>query len=183
MNIIITGIQGSGKGTHGLKLSNDLKIPHISFGDVIRKHLENDINAFSDYTINDYKDGKLAPDNVLFKIAETELKKSYVKRGFILDGFPRTPGQHQYLVNNFLIDVCIELLIPEEVAIDRLLSRGRVDDTEKGIKKRISQFKTQTKSLFNGYRKNGTLISINTNQSIESSYQEILNKINPFLKK
>ena len=183
MNIIIAGIQGSGKGTHGINLAKRLKIPHISFGDAIHKHLTEETGIATPYTLNDYNAGILAPDKTLFAVADYELESSRVNKGFILDGFPRTPGQHQYVTNNFLIDVCILLDIPDEVAASRLMARGRADDTEKGIVKRLEQFKTTTQPVFNYYEKQERLIRVNTNQPRMDSFQEILEKIQPFLKK
>jgi len=183
MNIIIAGIQGSGKGTHGKKLAKLLKIPHISFGDAIHKHLVDETGIADPYTIADYNAGTLAPDSALFKVAEFELKPSRVKKGFLLDGFPRTPGQHQYVANNFLVDVCIVLDIPDEVSVGRLMKRGRIDDTESGITKRLEQFKSVTEPIFSYYEKRDMLIRVNTNQPIQDSYAEIIKKLEPFLKK
>ncbi len=177
MNIIIAGVQGSGKGTHGKMLSEKLTIPHISMGDTIYKHLVNNTGIANPYTINDYNSGTLAPDSSLFNIADYELKPSRVKNGFILDGFPRTKGQNDYVINNFNIDICIYLTIPNDVAIDRLMNRGRVDDTESGIKHRLNQFKTITEPIFDYYREENRIVEINTNQSIEDSFKEILEKV------
>lgn len=176
MNIIIAGIQGSGKGTHGKNLANHFNVPHISFGDALHKHLTENTGIASPYTLSEYNSGNLASDDVLFKVANDELKPSRVKKGFVLDGFPRTAPQHQYLVNNFLIDVCVVLEIPEEVTIRRLMKRGRADDTVLGIRKRIEQFREQTEPVFAYYERTGNLIRVNTNQSSEESFQEILKK-------
>jgi adenylate kinase len=183
MNIIIAGIQGAGKGTHGKRLAEMLKIPHISFGDAIHKHLIDVTGVTDPYTLNDYNSGILAPDDTLFNVAHYELKPSRVKKGFILDGFPRTPGQHQFVANNYLIDVCIVLDIPDEIAVERLMARGRVDDTKKGIARRLEQFKTITRPTFKYYIKHKKYITVDTNQPIEDTFAEILEKLQPFLKK
>lgn len=182
MNIIIAGIQGAGKGTHGTHLAGMLKIPHISFGDAIHKHLIDKTGVADPYTLDDYNSGTLAPDNTLFNVANYELKPSRVKEGFILDGFPRTPGQHQFVSNNYRIDVCIVLDIPDEVAVKRLMARGRIDDTEKGIAHRLDQFKKITQPTFSYYEKLNRLIKVDTNQPIEDTFNEILAKLQPFLK-
>lgn len=170
MNLMIAGIQGSGKGTHASNLAKLFNIKHISFGDAIKECLENDTSLVYPYTLMKYNNGELAPDDVLFKVANKYLKKD----GFILDGFPRTQGQMNYILDNFKIDHCIYLEIPESVAIERLQARGRSDDTEEGIKRRLAQFHEITEPIFKILDDRGILTRINTNQCKENTFYDII---------
>lgn len=181
MNILLAGVQGSGKGTQGKKLSKYLKIPHISVGDVIKSHLEKDSKIIYPYTWEEYNQGKLATDETMFNVLSHELKSSKAKKGFILDGFPRTSNQQQYVANNFLIDVCIQLDIPDDIVISRLTKRGRVDDTPKAIKRRIEHYR-QTQPIFNYYEKSNKLLKVTTDKDPDECFEEIKEKLNIFLK-
>ena len=171
MNLIIAGIQGSGKGTHAHTLSKMLNLTHVSFGDALKDCLVNDTALVYPYTLMKYNNGELAPDDVLFKVADKYLKLD----GFILDGFPRTQGQMDYVLDNFKIDHCIYLELPEAVTIERLKARGRSDDTDDGIKRRLTQFHELTEPIFKVLDNKGILTRVNTDQPIDKSFAEIIN--------
>lgn len=177
MNLMIAGIQGSGKGTHASHLSQLLGIKHISFGDTIKMCLEEEPELVYPYSLEKYNNGELAPDEVLFRVADKFVMEAANEGGFILDGFPRTQGQMDYVMKNIPIDVCIFLEISEEVAIKRLKSRGRSDDTEEGIKHRLKQFNEITSPIFTELEKAGKLHRVNTDQCHEDSFNDIMKVI------
>lgn len=120
MNIIIFGQPGIGKGSTSIRLSKKLNMPHIATGDILRdeaKKPNNKLKKFMDK-------GLLVPDNI---VSETILKKitsKDCKKGFILDGFPRTPNQADLLEKNSVkFDAVINLEAPTEVIIERLSGR------------------------------------------------------------
>lgn len=170
MNLIIAGIQGSGKGTHAASLAEIFKIKHISFGDAIKECLNNDASLVYPYTLEKYNNGELAPDDVLFKVADKYLTDG----GFILDGFPRTQGQMDYILDNFKIDHCIYLELDEEVAVERMKSRGRSDDSDDGIKRRLTQFHERTEPIFKVLEDRGIMTRVNSNLPKDETFAEII---------
>lgn len=170
MNLIIAGIQGSGKGTHATSLANKFNLKHISFGDTIKECLTNDPSLVYPYTLNKYNNGELAPDDVLFKVADKYLTEG----NFILDGFPRTQGQMDYILDHFKIDHCIYLELSEDVAIKRLKSRNRSDDSDEGIKRRLTQFHERTEPIFKIFEDRGIMTHVNSDQTEEDTLKKII---------
>ena len=178
MNIIITGIQGSGKGTHAKALADVLNIYHISFGDIIKQCFSEYPDLVLPYTLEKYNRGELAEDHVLFNIANKflpEIEQKY--GGFILDGFPRTEGQMKFVLDNYNIDKCIRLIIPREVAMERMRTRGRSDDTEEGINRRLDQYYNITEPIFNVFSNTDKLIEIDSTGSKKYTFTNILKKL------
>src|SRR5467141_798351 len=92
MRIILLGPPGAGKGTQAEKLSQYLGVPRISTGDILRHNVTE--NTELGKKAKSYMDsGKLVPDDIVMPMMERRLKESDAKKGFILDGFPRTIGQ------------------------------------------------------------------------------------------
>lgn len=127
MYIIMLGGPGSGKGSVGGKLSEDLKLPHIATGDIFRAELKNETELGK--KIRKYMDnGLLVPDEVVIEIVEERLSQDDTKNGAILDGFPRTKDQ-AIALDNFLskraqkINAAIELDVPDEDIIKRIVKR------------------------------------------------------------
>ena len=107
-NIIFFGPPGAGKGTQAKMISDYFNLPHLSTGDVLRKKLLDNDNL-----ANDLKEimssGKLVSDDILNTIVSSRLK-SEINKGFILDGYPRTLKQSEFL-ENFLCKYQIQLII------------------------------------------------------------------------
>lgn len=180
MNLLIAGIQGSGKGTHAKAIAKRFNLRHISFGDTIKHYLDTDPEFVLPYSLEKYNRGELAPNEVLYKVADAVLNVPMSKRldnGFILDGFPRTHSQMDYVLNNVRIDLCIMLTLPEDVVTERLLKRGRSDDTPEGIKKRLSSFKEFTLPIFKSLEDSGKIITTETNRPFNECSTEIIEKI------
>jgi adenylate kinase len=122
MRIVILGPPGSGKGTYSSRLSARLGIPHISTGDIFREEIKSGSELgrrISEYVSN----GRLVPDDTVNKVMEKRLSKEDCGRGFILDGYPRTIQQAEFLDRLSKIDVVINLNVPDEVIVRRLSSR------------------------------------------------------------
>jgi adenylate kinase len=126
MRVIFIGPPGSGKGTQAKRLASEHAIPHISTGDILRE-------AISDGTELGRKaapimaEGKLVSDDLMVGIIRDRLNKSDAKRGFILDGYPRTLVQAEKLENlvgNGSGGVrVLQLLVPDEVIVKRIALR------------------------------------------------------------
>ncbi|MEM2938984.1 MAG: adenylate kinase [Candidatus Bathyarchaeia archaeon] len=122
MRIVILGPPGSGKGTYASRLTSLLRIPHISTGDMVREEIraQTEIGKI----IKDYSDkGKLVPDEIIVNLLIRRLNETDAKRGFILDGFPRTMSQAESLEEISGVDLVINLNVPDDVIIQRLSNR------------------------------------------------------------
>lgn len=144
MNIILTGIQGSGKGTQAKALSSIMNLKHISTGDVLRKHISEKTEFGLAYEA-EYNKGNLAPDSIIFDIINYETTNLDGRAGYILDGFPRTQIQAEWVMENLDIDHIIELAVPRDRAMQWALGRGRSDDTVDAINARFNTYETVTK--------------------------------------
>jgi len=123
MNIILLGAPGAGKGTQAEIISAHLNIPTISTGDIIRAALKNGTEmglkakSFIDK-------GHLVPDEVVIGIVTERIKQEDCKKGFILDGFPRTIAQAEALdTSNITIDCVLDIEVDEEVIYKRMSGR------------------------------------------------------------
>lgn len=177
MKLVLIGIQGSGKSTQGNLLSKQLNIPYLSTGHIFRQ-LAKEKTTLGKYIKVVINSGLLVPDEKTIEIVNSYLKRPEYKKGYILDGFPRTLNQAKKFINN--IDKVIYLEIPEKEAIYRLVYRNseiREDETIPAIKKRIEQFKKFTLPVLDFYREQKKLIEIDGTQSIEAVNQEILKSL------
>lgn len=122
MNLIFLGAPGAGKGTHAAVLAKKLDIPAISTGDIIREALKSGTEMGLKAKV--YADaGKLVPDEIVIGIIRERLSKADCKKGFILDGFPRTIPQAEALDKMVRIDKVVELDTSEAVILKRLSGR------------------------------------------------------------
>ena len=122
MNLIILGPPGSGKGTCASKLKSIFNIPAMSTGDLFRETAKE--HAMLAKRIEKYlSQGYLVPDNTVIEIVKKRLRKPDCKKGFILDGFPRTIKQAKALEKFVNIDAVISLSVSEEIIVERLSNR------------------------------------------------------------
>lgn len=127
MVIIMLGAPGTGKGTVGKLLSEELGIVHISSGEIFRSYAKKH-NEIGEQIENYISNGLLVPDELAIQIVERRLKEPDVEKGVILDGFPRTRNQAIVLdyileLQNKAVDVAVELDLPDEDIIDRIVKR------------------------------------------------------------
>ncbi len=127
MYIIMLGKPGSGKGTVGKMLSEELGIIHISSGDLFRSYAKN-VDKIGEEIEKYISKGKLVPDKLAIQLVEKRLSEKDCKNGVILDGFPRTVEQAIELdrflnKNNQKINIALELALTDEDIIERITSR------------------------------------------------------------
>ncbi|MCX5667486.1 MAG: adenylate kinase, partial [Candidatus Omnitrophica bacterium] len=127
MNIVLLGPPGAGKGTQSVVLSKSYGIPHISTGDILREAVNSGTPMGNKAKIFMDK-GELVPDEVVVGIVVDSLGRDDTKKGYILDGFPRTLNQAEELDAALKkISSCIDMVlyfeIPENIAIERLTGR------------------------------------------------------------
>jgi adenylate kinase len=200
MNIILLGAPGSGKGTQAVTMAERYNLPHISTGDIFRANIkaQTPIGVKAKQFIDA---GQLVPDEVVVEIVALRLSESDCKKGFILDGFPRTVPQAESLSKITAIDTVLNIDIPLERLSARLTGRRvcsscgasfhvsnytdktcskcrgdvvqRPDDTQETVDNRLSVYSNQTAPLIDYYKNAGLLKNINGDQAIDLVGAEI----------
>lgn len=163
--ILLLGPPGAGKGTQAALLRAEFEIPQISTGNMLRAAVEagtaigREAKAYMDR-------GDLVPNEVVIGVAAERLSQPDAKRGFILDGFPRTVVQAEALDGllgrlGVSLECCVALRVDEQALVERLLKRaqieGRTDDNEETIRNRMRVYQEQTEPLVAYYREHGVL--------------------------
>ena len=121
-HLIFIGAPGSGKGTYASRLESRLDVPAIATGDILREMAQRETNnarKLRRYMSN----GELVPDRIVIEILRERLARDDCRRGFLLDGFPRTIEQAETLEKMTTINAIIHLVVPEWVVVERLSSR------------------------------------------------------------
>jgi adenylate kinase len=175
MRLILLGPPGAGKGTQAQRLVDKHKIVQLSTGDMLRAAVaaETPVGLKA-------KDimarGELVPDAVVVAIVADRIDQADAKKGFILDGFPRTVPQAEALDimladKGLKLDAVIELKVDENALLGRIEKRAaetearglpvRPDDNPETLKKRLAAYQVQTAPLAAYYRHKGALSSIN----------------------
>jgi len=121
-NLIIFGPPGAGKGTYTSRLATRLKIASIATGDMFREEIKRN-TALGKKVADFVNKGALVPDNIVVDILKKRIKEPNSKKGFILDGYPRTVQQAQALDKIAKIAAVIQLSVPEWIIIERLSNR------------------------------------------------------------
>ncbi len=180
--IIFMGPPGAGKGTQAKLICEKLQIPQISTGEILRSAIKEGTELGKQAKTFIDK-GELVPDSIVIGIVEERIKQDDCKNGFLLDGFPRTIKQAEELEKmlsnlNKKIDSVINLDVPEEELVKRLLNRAiienRTDDTEPVIRNRMKTYFEQTHPLIEFYKNKGLLKNINGIGTIEEIFERIL---------
>lgn len=176
MKLVLIGIQGAGKSTQGNLLSQQLKIPYLSTGHIFREIAKETTPLGKNVKLL-MTSGKLIPDDQVIEIVNSYLSKPAYKKGYILDGFPRTLTQAKKFSNN--VDRVIEVNIPDKEALWRLAYRKEIrdDDTIEAIRKRIELFKKYTRPVLEYYKKQGKLITTDGTQPIKEVNEDILKSL------
>ncbi|MFW6264089.1 MAG: adenylate kinase [Cyanobacteriota bacterium] len=175
--LILFGPPGAGKGTQAKRLAEILNIPHISTGDILRGAIAQGTplgQKAKEYVAA----GELVPDSLLLDLIRERLKESDAQKGWILDGFPRNIDQASFLDELLAeldqkVDSVVNLSVPDEVLIPRLLGRGRADDTEETIKRRLEVYREQTAATLDFYGDRDYFRSINGDRTPEEVTESI----------
>ena len=159
LNVVIFGAPGSGKGTQSEIIVKKYELNHISTGDVLRAEIKNGTELGK--TAQGFIDqGQLIPDELMVSILASVLDSFVDSKGVIFDGFPRTIPQAEALKvmlaeRGQQVDVMLDLDVPEEELMIRLIRRGqisgRADDNEETIKKRLAVYYKHNSPLYDFY--------------------------------
>ena len=188
MNLIFLAPPGAGKGTMAQLLMNEVGIPQISTGDMLRQAMK--AGTEMGLSAKRYIEaGELVPDEVVIGIVKDRLQADDCKNGYILDGFPRTVPQAEALAQFAKIDVALNIALDDEVIINRLGGRRvclkcgatyhistlngsdtcaacgeklvqRKDDAPETVKNRLAVYAAQTAPLIDYYEKKGLLKTV-----------------------
>lgn len=178
MRLIFLGPPGAGKGTQAARLAGICQIPHISTGDILRTHVSQQTDLGQ--KAKAYMDsGELVPDQLILDMVVHRLEESDAQDGWILDGFPRNVSQADF-VENVVLNAesnseemsqkdlrVINLDVPDEILVQRLLARGRQDDHEETIRRRLQVYREQTAPLIDYYHERQQLHSVDGNRSMD----------------
>lgn len=171
MKILITGPQGSGKTTQAQRISEKLNLCMVKMGEMIRDRAKQNDELGRKLT-EDMNKGLLVDNKVSSEMMREELQLPKCAQGFVVDGYPRSLEQLQLFDPGY--DAVIYLNTTVETSIDRLLHRGRADDTPEAIKQRLELFEEETQKTVEFYENQGKVIRINGEQPIEQVTAEIL---------
>jgi adenylate kinase len=169
--LILFGPPGAGKGTQAAQLSQKLGVPHISTGDIFRAAVAEQTPV--GLKAQSYLDaGKLVPDEVVIDMVRERFLQDDTQTGWILDGFPRTVPQAHALDDlldkiHQTSDQVINLEVADDLLVQRMLERGRKDDTEAVIRQRLQVYQAETAPLIDFYRGRNQLTDIDGSVPVE----------------
>ncbi|MFE2995175.1 adenylate kinase [Nocardia sp. NPDC059246] len=162
MRLVLLGPPGAGKGTQAELLSEKLGVPHISTGNLFRTNIAEQTPLGRE--AQQYLDaGNLVPSDVTNRMVEARIAEPDAVNGFILDGYPRTVDQAEALEKMLKeagkeLDAVISFVVDEDVVVERMLARGRGDDTEEVIRNRMRVYREETEPLLEHY--DGQVVSV-----------------------
>lgn len=185
MRVIMLAPPGAGKGTQAGRLSERYGLPHVETGGIIRTAIAEETPAGR--KAKEYVDGgKLVPDEVVVELIEERIEEPDCDDGFILDGFPRTVPQAEALdemmgKNDLSLDAVLHLDVSDEVVTQRLLERGRDDDTPEAIEQRLEEYRNKTAPLIDFYTDKNLLVAVDGEQSIDDVTASIEDELDEYL--
>jgi len=166
--LLIVGPPGAGKGTQSTRITDEYSIPAIATGDIFRANIKNEtelglqVKAIIDA-------GDFVPDSLTNDLIASRLQEADALQGFLLDGYPRTVDQLNFLdrilaESDTALDAVILLVVDPDELVSRLLKRaheqGRTDDTEETIRHRQELYARETAPLIAVYKERGLVVEI-----------------------
>ncbi len=209
MKLILLGAPGAGKGTQATRISDKYGLPHISTGDILRKNIKEGTELGIE--AKSYIDaGQLVPDEVVINIVKDRLQQADCKKGYILDGFPRTVAQAEALDKVAEIDAVINIAVDPALIVDRITGRRmcacgesyhismgigetcpkcgsklyqRDDDKEETVKARMQVYENQTAPLIDYYTAKDLVIDVDGGKPLNEVFEQISKVIDDYNKK
>lgn len=176
--LVLLGAPGSGKGTQAAKLAEELRVPAISTGEMLRGavaagtelgHRVESIMAA----------GHLVDDATMAEVVRERLALDDARRGFLLDGYPRTMPQVETLagildLQRVALDAVLLIEVPEAELIARAQSRKRADDSEAVVRERLKVYRRDTEPLVEHFRGQGLLRQVDGFQTMDRVTADLL---------
>ena len=163
VRLVLLGRQGAGKGTQAERLSAHYGAPHISTGDMLRTAVAEGTD-FGRKAAEIMNRGDLVPDDVIVGVVEERLDKDDARSGgFLLDGFPRTVAQAEALadlVEPEGLHAVLNIDVPLDEVRSRMKARGRDDDTDEAIDRRLELYERETSPLIEFYTERGLMVHV-----------------------
>ena len=202
-NLVFLGAPGAGKGTQAKRISEKYDIPHISTGDILRANIKEGTELGK--LAKSYIDkGALVPDEVSIKVMQARLAEDDCKKGYLLDGFPRTIEQAKALDNITTVTLAVNIVVDDDAVVRRIAGSRtcvcgesyhisthpsdvcdkcgaklyqRDDDKEETVKSRLDVYAKQTAPLIEYYSDKGVLVDVDGIQDVAEVTKEIIKVI------
>ncbi len=171
--IIFMGVAGSGKSSQGKRIADEMGLPWLSTGEFLRMLIAGDKRK-------DMLSGKLLPDQEIIALVRRVFAVINTNEEFVLDGFPRTVAQADWLLNQakhgqLSITAVIHLQASEEAVAKRLLARGRPDDNEAAIRERFEEYNKEMVPILQHFRDAEVrVIDVNAERSVGEVHTDIV---------
>jgi adenylate kinase len=182
VRLLLIGPPGAGKGTQAVRLSAAYGVPAISTGDIFRSNVKGETEL--GLLAKSYIDaGDNVPDDVTNALIKDRLSEADTDGGFLLDGYPRTAAQVEYLdsvlaEHGNALDAVVELVADPDETVARLRRRAveqnRTDDTEEVVRHRLEVYAQQTAPLIDLYSGRGDLVKIDGLGEIDEVTEHIV---------
>ena len=182
MRLVLLGAPGSGKGTQAAMLKAELRVPHISTGDLLRAA----VRAGTPLGLKAkavMEAGKLVSDDIVLGMLEERITEADAKSGFILDGYPRNVAQCEALEALLArigqpLDIAVKLKVPSELIVERIAGRaaaeGRKDDTPETVRERLRVYAEQTAPVAEHFGGIGRLRIVDGVGDVDTVFKRIL---------
>ena len=179
--ILFMGVAGAGKSVQGRMLADEYGLPWLSTGEFLRMMISGEKRK-------SMVAGKLLSDQEIIALVRKIFSVVDVEHEFVLDGFPRTSAQADWLLNQVKheqlnLTAIVHLKADRQVVLERLLKRGRPDDTQAAIDKRFNEYENTTLPIVDLFKQAGsTVIEVDGEQSVQAVHDAIESALKDNLK-